>query len=257
MRLNPYPDPLLTASVYCEGYSDALLDAVVRPFRQFMESVDPVAFLWTWRFGARGEHVKLRVHAAADAQERLREGLVEPIDGFLTSLPEPEASPRKSPGSYPAIDPEDAGTERQPDRSWCWTTYRRSPFVLGAEKLAEDERMVGLFTHAQGAISEVVLTHLVPRHAEPGFATRRQTLVLRLVIASLVALGFDRERRDSYLRHHRDWLIRFLVAKKKSGDVTPETMLDLYRKQIEAMNDSMLSVRRNVAAADQDPGRED
>lgn len=257
MRVNPYPDPLITASVYCEGYSDSLLDKVVRPFRQSLETVDPVAFIWTSRFGARGEHVKFRIHADIEQEEYLRTLLAEGLEAFLASLPKAATVSQKQYGSFPAIDPEDAGPGRQPDRSWQWTTYHRSPFVLGAEKLTKDDRLVGLFTHAQAAITDVVLTHLAPNHAEPGFATHRQTVFLRLVLASLAALCFDHDGRDSYLRHHRDWLIRYLVAKRKSGDVTLETMLDQYEQRVAAKQNTVHAVRRNIEATESAPSRDE
>jgi hypothetical protein len=241
--MTSFPMPLLCASVYGQKQHDMLLDAFLRPFWETSALKESGGFFWTMRFGGGGEHLKLRLHGSERYETETRQELASVLDRFVESLPPSEPGPTE-PGLFPAIDPEDEEEGVRPDRFWRWTTFRPSPFVLGAETLARDLLFAGLYAHAQSAIAEIVLREVAPRRLETSFATTRQSLFIRMLLTSFAVLGFAAAQREAYIRHHRDWLVRFLIAKTKSPEASPDSILAPLRERTTAICPTVSAIRQ-------------
>lgn len=246
--MTSFATPLLSASVYDQRQHDLLLDEFLRPFWDASNLKEEGGFLWTMRYGAGGEHLKLRLHGPERYEPKTRQELAAVLDRFVESLP-PSEQEQTAGGRFPAIDPEDEEEGLRPDGSWRWTTYRPSPFVLGAEKLAQDQELAGLYAHAQSAVAEIVMREVAPRRLDPSFATSRQSLFIRMLILSFAALGFSAAEREAYLRHHRDWLVRFLIVKTKSPEASPDTVLAPLRERIAKMGPTLDAIHQRLEAA--------
>jgi|GEM_PF-3929578 len=247
-----FPTPFLSASVYGQKQHDLLLDAFIRPFWDASTLKEAGGFLWTMRYGGGGEHLKLRLHGPERHEVETRQALATVLDRFVESLPQSEPGQAYA-GLFPSIDPEDEEEGIRPDRFWRWTTFRPSPFVLGAEKLAQDSTLAGLYAHAQSAVAEVVMRKVAPRRLESSFATLRQSLFIRMLIVSFVTLGFSTVEREAYLRHHHDWLVRFLIAKERSPEASPATILAPMRERIAAMESTIEAIRQGLDASTTGP----
>lgn len=243
-----FPPPLLCASVYGQKQHDLLLDAFIQPFWDSSALKEAGGFLWTMRYGGGGEHLKLRLHGPELYEAETRRTLAAVLDRFVESLP-PSAAGQDHQGLFPSIDPEDEEEGIRPDRFWRWTTFRPSPFVLGAEKLAQDPTLAGLYAHAQSAVAEIVMREVAPQRLEPSFATSRQSLFIRMLISSFAALGFSADKRKAYLRHHRDWLVRFLIVKARSPEASPDTILAPLRARIAALSPTLEAIRQRFGAS--------
>lgn len=244
--------PMLCASVYGQKQHDLLLNEFIQPFWDSSALKGVAGFFWTMRYGAGGEHLKLRLHGPERCAVETRQALAAALDRFVNSLPAGEVG-QASQGLFPSIDPEDEEEGTRPDRFWRWTTFRPSPFVLGAEKLAQDPELVGLYAHAQSAIAEIVMREVSPRRLEASFATSRQSLFIRLLIASFAALKFSANEKEMYLRHHRDWLVRFLISKARSPEASPATILAPLRVRIATLGASVNAIRQRLADSNPAP----
>jgi hypothetical protein len=246
--MTPFPTPFLSASVHGQKQHDLLLDVFLRPFWEASALKEAGGFFWTMRFGGGGEHLKLRFHGPERCEVETRQALALVLDRFIESLPPSELGPAE-PGVFPAIDPEDEEEGVRPDRFWRWTTFRPSPFVLGAEGLVKDLRLAGLYAHAQSAVAEIVLREVVPQRLEASFATLRQSLFIRMLIVSFATLGFSAAERGAYIRHHRDWLVRFLIAKARSPEASPDTILAPMRERAAAIRPTVNAIRQRFEAS--------
>lgn len=229
MAKHGYPDPFLTANLYCKGFLDELVHQVVRPFwlesAPQREGTEP--YLWMLRYGRGGEHLKIRVHGPESLRPTLRDSLAEKAALFFGQLQAPAAgSPEPGQSAAPPIDPEDQEAEHA-DRTLLWTTYRRSPIVLGAPPLPEDARYAGLFTRCLGHGCEVVLA----RYASgPPLAAGRQAALLELLASGVAALWPTQAERVSYFSYHRDWLVRIPILKRQLGTRKAREVLERYDK---------------------------
>jgi hypothetical protein len=115
------------------------------------------------------------------------------------------------------VDAEDAIDEDHPDRSMLWTTYRRSPVVVGDPIYAGDDRHMALFTRAAAAAADFLLDEVLPGSREPTYLQRRQNSFLKLIIAGVAATDFPAASWPVYFTYHRDWLVRHLVAQSPLG----------------------------------------
>src|SRR6476661_446290 len=111
-----FPDPALTANVYCSGRLDTVIFGAVAPFWRELRPHDPgrLGHLWLMRYGKGGEHLKIRFHGPESCRPLIRGRLEERVTAFLGSL-EPAAEPAPPARERaPAIDVEDAA-ENHPD----------------------------------------------------------------------------------------------------------------------------------------------
>lgn len=208
----PPPQPLLlSASVYCQGLLDELLQRAVAPFwRQVEHEAAPQRYaLWMLRYSRRGEHLKLRVHGPSAADVGwLRQRLSEHVEPFLAGLgpPDPQAV-RLSELEISPLDPEDEGVEPYPDRTLRWTHYAMPASHLGREPLSAAPGFAEGYVHCVSSAAAVVLSQW---EQEPVGGVRpgtRLSVLLRLMLSALEALELSPAEELESLLYHRDWLL--------------------------------------------------
>lgn len=211
-------DPIVTANVYCSRHIDDLLRDAVAPFRSAMrDELNGEGFLWFYRYGKRGEHLKLRLHAPESRREALRASLEQTLSRFLQAIADAPPVERISKSALPPLDVEDAPSEDSPDRSMIWTHYQRTPVIVGDSIYTRDDRHMALFTRAAAASADFLLGEVLPASREPTYLQRRQNSFLKLVIAAMAATDFAAATWPVYFTYHRDWLIRHLVTQSPLG----------------------------------------
>ncbi|WPB77720.1 lantibiotic dehydratase C-terminal domain-containing protein [Archangium violaceum] len=208
----PSQEPLLSASIYCDGLLDELLQRAVAPFwHQVRQDAPPRRYaLWMLRYSRRGSHLKVRIHGppSASGADRLRQQLRHHVEPFLAGLGprDPSRARLSSPDTGP-MDPEDEGDELHPDRTLLWTNYRLIPGHLGREPLSAAPDFANGYVRCLSAAADLVLEHLV---LEPGGGVRPATRIgffLRWMLVALEALELSPEEELEYLLFHRDWLL--------------------------------------------------
>jgi hypothetical protein len=240
----PHPDPILTASLFCDGLLDEAVHGAVAPFRDALRTAAPGWRGGTWmvRYTRGGMHLKLRVHGPGAPAPLAGRLLEESAARFFATLPprDPQA-PRASRPELPAIDEDDEAPGDRPDRALLFTRWRRSHVNLGPPAFLGDDRYVGHITACLAAGGAIVLDAL-----EPGMAVSRRLGVLRrAVLAGVAAAGFGEEERGAYLAYHRDWLLRFLLSSRAKE----EEALETFDGQAARMGPALEQLRRDAAAA--------
>jgi hypothetical protein len=247
--VHAFPDPALTASIYCSGRLDAVIFQAVVPFWRELRPRDPErrCHLWLMRYDKGGEHLKIRVHGPETWGAWARERLEEKVSAFLATL-EPAAepaTPRDGREKAPPIDAEDAA-EAHPDPSLLWTTYRRSHVSLGGKPFLGDDRYAHLLTRCLASGCERVLA------LEPGAGgllphSLRQSALIRALLSGLSALGFSASKRAGYLAYHRDWLLRAALPMDQRLERAPlEQIHGRFDAQVSRMERSLSPLRRMV-----------
>jgi hypothetical protein len=225
-----------------------MLADVVAPVRS---ALPPGAFLWTLRYAKRGEHLKVRVHAPEGERERLRREIEERAASALAALAPLPAEQRLSRSDSPPIDAEDSLPDEAPDLAFEWTGYRRSPVTLGGEPFPRDDEYVARFTRCLGAGTDVVLAALPPAFGDELPHRLRQTTLLKSLLNAFAALEWPAERRREYLDFHRDWLLRYLLARSNAdlerGGIPAETLARFDAKA--AAMPQVLAALSRIAAA--------
>jgi hypothetical protein len=245
-----YPDPILTASFYCSGRLDEVLHQVVAPSWRVLQQSEPGsgAYLWTMRYGKGGEHLKVRLHGPGSLAHPARALLQQAAESFFARLGEPSGvrAPVGWKGAA-AVDVDDEVVSDHPDRSLLWTRYRRSHVSLGGKPFLDDDGYAGRITRCLAAGCERVLllapdaTGKVPHRA-------RQSALLKALIGGLAALGFAADARSAYLAYHRDWLLRFTLARNHAEAGKTHDLLQLFDRRAEAMGPSADTLRRAARA---------
>lgn len=203
-------DPILTASIYRSGALDEVIHNVIIPFRRYLEE-DERDWLWIMRYSRGGEHLKIRVHGIEAHSSRLA-GLLESIVRSYLSSAEPIAgASRMIRHDVPPIDAEDQAVGAQPDMSFLWTTYRRSPVSLAGKPLLLEDKYVALLTRCLGYGCDVVLPTFQLKPNGQSHYQPRQAALLRILITGLAAL--PAEWRAPFLIYHRDWLLRVMLVR--------------------------------------------
>jgi hypothetical protein len=244
-----HPDPIVTASIYCNQRLDAVVGGVVAPWTERLRELDPAGGwkVWWMRYSRNGEHLKVRLHGPAEHRESAERMLAEAADAFFAGLPaaEPDEERRSRPRA-PAVDPEDETAEMQPDRTLAWTRYRRSPVSLGPLFLDDDE-FVARITACFAAGAALILDAQQGVAAEMPEGVRQQT-VIRAIVAGLGGATLSPEERALYLAYHRDWLLRTIAA-----DDTHEAKLRaLFERRLAGMQ-PLVRQLRDVTATHWDP----
>jgi hypothetical protein len=211
-------DPVVTANIYCSRYINDLLREAVAPFRSVMhDDTEGHGFLWFFRYGKRGEHLKLRLHAPEPRREALQVRLEQTISPFLETIGQAAPIKRLSKSALPAVDVEDEADEDHPDRAMLWTRYRRSPVIVGDPIYARDDHHMARFTRAAAASADFILGEVLPASREPTYLQRRQSSFLKLIIAGMAATDFAAATWPVYFTYHHDWLVRHLVVNSPVG----------------------------------------
>jgi hypothetical protein len=214
------PDPILCANVYCRGRLGEVVERLLRPCWKEFQLQEPAAecHLWIMRYARRGEHLKIRFHGPESYRECFHELLEAAQERYFSQLSHIAGHDQPSgKADGPPIDAEDAIATAQPDRTFLWTTYARSPLSLGYPPFLEDDRHVYLLTSCLGRATEILLRRLrCDPSGESPFSLQRE-LLLKAVITGLEALPLPDSDRLRYLLYHRDTLLRFLWRRKTQG----------------------------------------
>jgi hypothetical protein len=213
-----FPDPLLTASVYCSGRLSEVIQGPIASFwaRYGAQRASSGSYIWLMRYAKRGEHLKVRLHAPEADLAVLRELFITEVDAYLESLLQsvPQESQRHRAAATP-IDAEDRGPSLHMDRAFLWTTYQRSHVSLGYDPYLGNDTYVANVTRCLASGTEVILRDLrVDETGEASFSLA-QTILLKLFVAGLPVL-VNVPVRSSYLLYHRDWLLRSMRLKSGS-----------------------------------------
>lgn len=205
--------PIWTGNLYCRHHLDRALIDLVGPFAR-EHLVGEGGGLWWIRNRRGGAHLKLRFHAGGTpaGREELEKTFRDRAASFFGALPgEPDPRDGLSGGGGPAIDPEDEVEHDPPDRTLLPTTFRRTPITFGHDAYAVHDDFLARFATALGAGCAHVLD-LLEFDADGAVSfSRRQQILLRLLLVGLGALPFSAAERRQYQLYHRDWLIRFTI----------------------------------------------
>jgi hypothetical protein len=241
------PDPELSANIYCRGAIDSALANVVQPLVTELPSLNPSAGVWTMRYARCGEHLKLRLHVPPEHAALVVERVEELAGRWLASLdPHPNAEERAVRTEMPAVDVEDDRGVLYPDRTMLWTTYRRSPVSFGGATLVNDDRYAALMTAWFATACATVVGGLRPGPDGSFDQRSRQNLVLRNAIGALTALGWPAARCTSYLRYHRDWLVRFSAGADLAEEQRLYTLLAEQAVGLSSSVATLAEVAQNV-----------
>ena len=240
------PDPIVTANIYCGRMLDDVLREVVVPFWSQVRALDggDSCYIWFTRYAKGGEHLKVRVHGPEPLRGDIGNALESQAKAYLDSIANEPPKNRLSKPVLRPVDPEDEVEQDYPDRSMLWTTFRRSPVIMGDDRYTRDETHTALFTRGMGEIGEIMVTRLAPQTANPGYAQVRQNLYLKMLILGIGVMGFDRDGWITYLTYHRNWLVRHNVG----GGVEEREILELFDQRLEKMGRALEAVSRLVAA---------
>lgn len=246
-----FPDPVLTANLYCAGRLDEVIRQVVAPFRQQLrqDAAGGSGYLWVVRYGRGGEHLKVRLHAAS-ARRQWAKSLLENLSQECFSsldFSAARSSPKERLSPPPPLDPEDDVESEYPYPALLWTQYRRSQVSLAAKPLLLDDRYVSLSTLCLGRGCDLVLEAL----AEVLSPRLRALCQLQALIGGLAALDLSPASRRAYLAFHRDCLVRSLLVRRGAS---PRKVIDLvarFDRQQQEMA-ALLVPLRQVAEAEWD-----
>src|SRR4051812_15471579 len=128
-----FPDPVVTANLYCHRRQDEVIHGALVPLRQEM-AADCAAGqwrLWFARYPKRGEHLKIRLHGPEPAAPRLRSLLAGVVEACFAALPPVEdGQPRTEAAGGPPIELGDGGGALGPDPRLPWAHHRRPHIPL-------------------------------------------------------------------------------------------------------------------------------
>lgn len=241
-----YPDPVLTANLYCAGHLDDVLHQVIGPFWRAVRQRDPDAgaYVWTVRASEEGEHLKVRLHGPESLAGPARDFLQRAVAPFFArcGVPPGERRPIEHAGTFEEDDEAGSG---HPDCSLVWTRYRRSHIWLGGGPFLDDDGYVSRITRCLAAACERAL--LLEADATGKIPHRvRQSALLEALIAGLAVSDFAVDARPAYLAYHRDTLLRSR-ARAEAGKMTD--LLELFDRRIEAMGPASGALRQAVRSA--------
>ena len=253
-----FADPVLTANVYCERRQDHFLHEALAPFWREARRLEGErdSYLWLVRYGRCGEHVKVRLHAPEDSREALAALLTKAVETYFAEQEPPEPEPRKDWSSLPPIDEQDQAEQDYPDRTLLWTRYQRSHVSLGGKPFLDDDRYAALMTRCMGGGCEIVLSSLALDATGRTPHTLRQSILLNLLLAALPTLCPDLDERREYLGYHRDWLVRFSLAKRQTDSDKAAEIRKYFDDQVTATAASALEPLRARIAEQWRPGAE-
>ena len=242
-----YPDPVLTANLYCARHLDEALHRVIGPFWRAIRQHEPGAgaSLWTLRSGARGEHLKVRLHGPESLADPARAALQRAAAAFFARLDGRLGEPPAEWRDEGAVDADDETGSDHPDRSLLWTRYRRSPVWLGGGPFLDDDGYVSRITRCLAAACERVLLLETDTAGRIPYRLRQSTLLEGLV-AGLAVPGLAADARPAYLAYHRDTLLRSCAGAEK-GRV--ENLLQHFDRRVEAFAPAASALRQAALSA--------
>lgn len=175
--------------------------------------------LWMYRNRRRVEHLELHVHGPEALEAEIRDR----ISGACE--PDPPAS----------------------DHGLAWIPYRPSHLIFGGPPFQEDDGFRDAFTRGL-ALAGRRIAETVEAAGEPLAFGRRQVVLWGLVIPGLQALAFSAGDRSSYLRYHRDWLMRFPLMQLRDRDERVARLRDHFDQRVSRMEGALESLRSAMGA---------
>ncbi|MBZ5489566.1 MAG: hypothetical protein LAO76_01380 [Acidobacteriia bacterium] len=227
-----FPDPVVTANVYCHGHLDAVLLGAIKPFLQeVIEASKRDWRLWIMRYRRGGEHIKIRLHGDSSDAAAMKRELETYLDETLSQILWQEAGgPAKLTGAHdPTIDMEDSTIADYSPGTLIWTSYKRSHVTFGGEPYLGNDEYVALFAACLSAglrhfLSNAAMIDGAVLHAV------RIVVVAELVEAALRIL--ELEDSCEYLSYHRDWLVRFVLLKTAHTPQEHQGVLAVFDKRL-------------------------
>jgi hypothetical protein len=241
------PDPILTASIYCNRRLDLVLHQAVAPALERLRAEHPDADwgLWWVRYALNGDHLKVRVHGPAEHVEDVRSALGDAVEAMFASLPPADPDEERLTRSHsPAVDIDDEAFAMYPDRTVLWTRYRRSHVSLGPKALLRDDAYISRIVTCLCRGASLVLEATALDADGRILASVRQKAVLRALFAGLRATGLGPAERAEYLAYHRDWLVRS-NATDEAGEQHIKAGFD---KQLPRVEATVQQLARTAAA---------
>ena len=235
-----FPDPIVTANIYCRGLLDQLLYGAIAPFWQRFRDRDPegACYLWVSRYFRCGEHLKIRLHGPRGFKAAMRQELTAAVETFFTTLERADDEPKR--GMHEELHPldvEDEASEPYTDRTLLWTHYRRIPGTMGREPLSDDVQLAALFTLCLSRGTDIILDEIHPGPDGNIPYRLRSSLVLKFLVAGLASLPLRDDQRLDYLAYHRDWL----TAATESDH---HGLLERFDRKIQADPSTLQSLRQ-------------
>jgi hypothetical protein len=265
-RLNPgerpvastqFPDPSLTASLYCNRRLELMAREVLGGLSADLDEqgLSSDSFFWYLRYGKCGEHLKVRVHGPDSAVTAARQSLAAHASRFFaTSASNPEPQVWVSKSAIPPLDTEDEQEADYPNKTLLWTHYRRSPVVFGSEVYLDDEIHLVRFCRCQAAVTRLALDILLPKLGELRYPEHRQAIFLHILLTALSSFHLPLAETAAYLAYHRDWLIRSLVHNVTTPETTTfETLRDELRIRAESSASTLRPLAEHIEAALEQP----
>ncbi len=245
-----FPDPVLSANVYCSGRLCEVIARLVAPFwSQYRRlSTEPSSYVWLLRYARCGEHLKIRLHGPESEAPLLRELLAAAQESYFASCDtSPAAETRVSRPSAPPVDAEDRAAADYPDRTFLWTEYGRHHLSLGFRPCLTDDDYAALLTRCLGRGTEVVLERFaIGPDGKCPYAIQR-ALWLDLLLTGLRAAGLSPHDRSLYLLYHRDCLMRYLRKQRHWTDGA--SVMERLISRLDQRAEQQRSKRRELAKA--------
>jgi hypothetical protein len=213
-----FPDPLLSASIYCKDRLDEVLREVVAPFWRRLGGDREASQCYLW-FQRSRNHLEVHLHGPDDQERKMRGWLEEALT-------------------------EGRAGEADTEATLLWTGYRRSD-SLGNGQLLLDPRYASLITSCLGRGCDLFLASLKPEEGRITHGSRRITFVSALV-AGLSVLGLPFGKRYAYLAYHRDSLLREIVA-LGPGSAGLQKTVSFLDTRAEAFTAALQGLRRMIA----------
>lgn len=216
-----FPDPSLSANVYCSGRLCEVIAHLVGPFWRQYRCLSPEGstYVWILRYARCGEHLKIRLHGSDSEVPLLRELLMAAQESYFARYGSPPIEEKRiSRPDAPPIDAEDRETADHPDRTFLWTDYGRHHVSLGYRPFLQDNCYVALLTRCLGHGTEVILERLASGPDGKCPYAIQKALWLDLIPAGLRAASLTSHDRTLYLLYHRDCLLRHLRKQRHWTD---------------------------------------
>jgi hypothetical protein len=255
-----FPDPLLTANIYCEGLLDELIRVAIVPFWKNLrgDAPDHLCHLWFIRYRRRGEHLKIRIHGSGGLGPRIRESLAETVSSYFDALGGPRERPTALPANdNPPIDEEDLHPHPHLDRMLLWTNYRRSHVSLGQLPFLSDDAYAGLLTRCLSEACEKAMNAIASADRNEIPLRVRQNTLLKGIISGLAGLSLSCRERTEYLLYHRNWLLRFVLLRNGAEQDKADEALRHFQSQAERISGTLDQLQRIARAQWDVPRSED
>lgn len=236
-----FPDPVLSANLYCHGRLDEVIYRLVSPFWHAADLGG--GYLWFMRYDRGGDHLKIRCHGPGSIQADVKDLLTRHATSYFESLgPATSTTADGNSLTSPPIDIEDAAESAYDDRSLLWTQYQRNSMALGSSPFLDEERYVSRITQCHARGCQRAMERLVPDATGACSNSLRQTSLLESMIEALAVLEPSQHR--SYLQYHRDGLIRHLAIASGKGIARARAILHRYDLQAQKREASLRGLRK-------------